>query len=94
MTAWPVRVADSRERSCGGRGGECGSGCPMEWRKRGARCNVANLDADDVLDMVDLVGRAADDEDLLVLVGLRVAAELNVGARFSGNLWNNRLISI
>lgn len=87
MTTWPVRIANRGERSCCRCCGERSRGSSaMEWWQRSARCNVANLDADDVLHVVDLVRRAADDEHLLVLVGLWVTAELNMGAGFGGNL--------
>lgn len=50
--------------------------------------NLSNLNANDVLRVMDLVGCALDDEHLLLRIGRRLARQLTVGTRFAVDLNN------
>lgn len=66
---------------------QSGSGLTALERRHGsARSDVADFDADDVLRMVDLVGRALQDEHLFLGVRWRVSRQLHVSTTLGADL--------
>lgn len=84
---WPIRISNSSQWGSSWRSSQCRSSrSGMEWWQRSSRRNISNLDANNVLYMMNLIRSPSYHKNFLIWIGWRIPTQLHMSASFSRDL--------